>query len=151
MKIMWYMIPEISGATDRQNFENMKKTPGDIILHMCIINDNCMMCVSWDMECGGQNFLSFWTILCPFTPLKPRKIKILKKWKKRLEISSLYTNIPKIMIICYTVPVIRCMTDVILFPILGFFCPFTRLTTQKIKIFKKWKKRLDISSFYTCI
>ena len=52
-----------------QNFENMKKLPGDIILlHMRNIDDNHMMYGSWDMECDGQNFLSFWTIFCPFTP-----------------------------------------------------------------------------------
>ena len=26
------------------------------------------------MERGRQNFLSFWAIFCPFTPLKPPKI-----------------------------------------------------------------------------
>ena len=30
----------------------------------------------------------------------------------------------------------------------AIFCPFTPLTTQKIKIFLKWKKPLEISSFY---
>ena len=30
----------------------------------------------------GQNFLSFWTVFCPFTPLTTWKIKILKNWKK---------------------------------------------------------------------
>ena len=56
------MVPEILSAVDRifyhfgpflallpsnnlknQNFEKMEKTPGDIILHMCTINDNQMM------------------------------------------------------------------------------------------------------------
>ena len=78
-----------------QNFEIMKKPPGDIItLHMCTINDNHMMYGSWDMECDGQNFLSFWTVFCPFTPLTTQKIKILKKWKKHLEILSFYTSVP---------------------------------------------------------
>ena len=36
---------------------------------------------SWDMECDRQNFLSFWTIFCPFTSLTTPSIKILKKWK----------------------------------------------------------------------
>ena len=35
-----------------------------------------------------------------------------QKWKKCLEISSLYTSAPKIMIICFTVPEIWCVTDV---------------------------------------
>ena len=60
-----------------QNFEKMKKTPGNIIiLRMCTINDNHMMCGSWDIEGDGQISLSFWTIFCPFTHLKTRKIKI---------------------------------------------------------------------------
>ena len=66
------------------NFEKMKKRPGEIIiLHMCTINENHVMYGSWYMECDDQNFLSIWTIFCTFTPLKTRKIKILKKWKKK--------------------------------------------------------------------
>ena len=150
---MTAFCPFTKKQSEKSKFWKHKKTPRDIIiLHMCTINDNCMMCVSWDMERGGQNFLSFWTIFCPFTPLKPRRIKILKKWKKRLEISSLYTNVPKIMIICYTVPVIRFMTDVILFFILGFFLPFYPPNDPKNQNFKNMKKnRLDTSPFYTCI
>ena len=46
---------------------------------------------SWHMECDGQNFLSFWTIFCTFTPITTQQIKILKKWKKCLDILSFYT------------------------------------------------------------
>ena len=57
----------------------MKKTPTDIIILLkCTINDNHMMYGSWVMEWNRQNFLSFWTIFCPFTPLTTQKIKILK-------------------------------------------------------------------------
>ena len=75
---------------NNQNFEKVKKkTPGDIIiLHMCAINENHIMYGSSDMERDGQNFLSFWTNFCTFTPLKTQIIKILKKWKKNLEILS---------------------------------------------------------------
>ena len=69
---------------ENQNFEKMKKTSEDlIILQMCTINDSHMMYHSRDMECNRQNFLSFWTVFCSFTPLTTRKIKILKKWKKK--------------------------------------------------------------------
>ena len=76
-----------------QNFEKMKKTPGHIIttLLKCTINDNHMMYCSWDIKHDGQNSLSFWTIFCPFTPLTTWKVKILKNWKKRLEI--FYTGV----------------------------------------------------------
>ena len=71
------------------------KTPGDIIiLYLCTINYNHMMNGSWDMECDGQNFFSFWTIFCPFNPLTTQKIKILKNWKKCLEVLSFYTCVP---------------------------------------------------------
>ena len=75
-----------------QTFEKMKKIPGDIIiLHKCTINYNHMMYGSWDMKCDGQNFVLFWTAFCRFTPLATWKIKILKNWKKLMEISSFNT------------------------------------------------------------
>ena len=51
--------------------EKWKKRLGDIILHVCAINDNHMVYGSWDMEHYGHNFLSFWTILCSVTLLLP--------------------------------------------------------------------------------
>ena len=82
-----------------QNFEKMKKkkkkkTGEIIILNMCIINDNCMMYGFWDIERDRPKFLLLWTIFCPFTPLKTKKIKTLKKWKKPPEILSFYTSVP---------------------------------------------------------
>ena len=81
-------------------------------------------------------------------PLTIQKIKILRKSKKTLEISSFYICVPKIMIRSCTVPEIvldRCNCYLSFWAI---FCPFTPLTAQKIKILKKWKKSLEISSFY---
>ena len=78
-----------------KNFEKMKKLPGDIIIwNMCTINDNHVMYGFWDIEHHRPNALSFWTIFLPFTPLTTQKIKILKKWKKPLEILSFYTCVP---------------------------------------------------------
>ena len=116
MTIIWCMVPEIWSVTGKffchfgllfailppnnpknQNFEKLKKMPGGIIiLYMCTINDNQMMYGSWDIKHDRQTFLSFWTIFCPFTPLTARKIKISKKWKKCLEMSSFYTSVTKI-------------------------------------------------------
>ena len=111
--VIWCMVSEITSDTvtfvilgyflpfypannlKNQNCEKMKKKPGDIIiLHLYTTNDNRMMYGSWDMERDRQNFFSFWTIFCPFTPLTTKKIKILKKWKTSLEISSFYTSVP---------------------------------------------------------
>ena len=98
------------------------------------------MYASWDMEYDRHNFLSFWVIFCTFTLLAIQKMKISIKLKKRLEI-SFYTSVPKIMIICYTVPEIWHVTDVIVIFHFGlFFALLPPLTAQKIKILKKMKK-----------
>ena len=64
---------------NNQNFKELLKMPRDIIiLEMRTINHNNMINDSWDMKRDGQNFLSFWTGFCSFTPLTAQKIKILK-------------------------------------------------------------------------
>ena len=64
-----------------------------------------------------------WNFLLPFTDefWKTRKIRLLKKWKKLLKISSFYTCVPKNTIIWGTVPEIRSETE--FFVILGYFLP----------------------------
>ena len=95
-----------------------------------------------------------------YLPLTARKMKISrkreklkkKKWRKHLEISSFYAHVPKIMIICSTVPEIYvCDKCNCYFFFWAIFCPFTSLTAQKMKISKKWKKTQEISSFYTTV
>ena len=79
-------------------------------------------------------YFSFWAIFCPFTPVTTWKMKISKKRKRYLEISSFYTCAPKIMIICYNVPEIWCVTDVIVIFQFGLF--FVLLPLQQPK---NWK------------
>ena len=88
----------------------MKKTPGNIIiLHKCTKNRDHMQYCSWDMANDRWNcYFSFWAIFCPLTA---QKIKISKKWKKHLQISSFYTCAPKIMISWCTVPEKWCAKD----------------------------------------
>ena len=60
----------------KSKFWKSEKTPGDIItLHLFTINNNQMTYGSWDMECEGYNFLSFWTVFCPFTHVTPNNPK----------------------------------------------------------------------------
>ena len=49
------------------------------------------------------------------------------------------------------VPEIWCVTDIIFCHCGPFFALLLPLTTRKIKIWKKWKKHLEILSFYTCV
>ena len=109
-----------------------------------------MLYCSWDMTHDVCNcYFSFWVIFLTFNPSNNPKNKNFKKMKKHLKISSFYTSVPKI--IYYTVPEIWHMTDVIVtFHLRLFFCLFTPLAAQKIKISEKWKKSLEIS-FYTCV
>ena len=99
------LLHPLSKNPKNQNFEKMKKIAGDIIIvHMCTKNHNHMRYGSRDMEWKRQNFLSFGAIFCPLPPLITQKIKILKKWKKYLEMPSFYTCVPKILIIWCMVP-----------------------------------------------
>ena len=172
MTIIWCIVPEILSATDRifchfgqffaltlpnnpknQKFEKMKKAPGDIIiLHKCTINDNLMMYGSWDIECDGQNFLSFWTIFCSFSPLTTPKIEILKNWRKTYgDIIILHkcTKNHDDMLYC-SLDMARNGCNCC-FSFWAIFCPFTLLKARKIKILQKWKKHLEISSFHKCL
>ena len=84
-----------SNNQKNENLKKMKKAPGNIIiLQMWIINDNHMMYSSWHMELDRQNFFVILDSFFPFTFLTIQKSKLLKKWKKHLEILSFHTSIP---------------------------------------------------------
>ena len=104
-----------------------------MLLHICPINQD-QMYSSWDMQCNRQNLFIILGHLLPFTPLKAWKMKISKKWKTYLEISSFYTSLPKTMIIGCTVPEIWWMTDVIVIFHFGLFFALLPLWQPK-----KWK------------
>ena len=111
---MGYFLPFYPpNSLNNENFEKMKKNPGDIhILHKCTKNHDHMLHCYWDMACDRCNcYFSFWAIFCPFTPLTAQKIKISENKKKNLEISSFHTSVPKIMIRWCTAPEIWCATD----------------------------------------
>ena len=69
---------------ENQNFKEMKKAFGDvIILNLCNKKHDYMMYAYSNMECSHRrNFLSFQTIFCSFASLLTLKIKIWKKCKK---------------------------------------------------------------------
>ena len=133
----------------------MKKLAGDIIiLYMCTKNQNHMIYSSWDTEWDRNNFLLFWAIFSPFTPLPLMilKIKILKKkkkWKKCLEILSFYTCMGTINE-WYTGPEIRGATDRNILSFWAIFCLFSPLTTWKIKTLKLKKTAVDIIILHIC-
>ena len=95
------------------NISKQKKNPGDIIiLHKCTKNHDHPLYCSRDGAWRMQLLFSVWAIIFPFTSLTAQIMKISKQWKKILEI-SFYTSAPQIMIICFTVPEIWHMSDVI--------------------------------------
>ena len=118
--------------------------------YICVQNYDQMMHGSWDMVRNRCNcYFSFWAIFCPFIPLTAKKIKILKKWKKKMPgdiiIWHICTkNYDQMMYGSWDMVRNGC----IYFSLWAIFCPFTLLTAWKIKILKKWKKHQEISSFY---
>ena len=60
---------------------------------MCTTNEDHLMYGFWDMECERQNFLSFWTVFCPFTlpsPYGPRKSNFWKNEKNLYHFTNVY-------------------------------------------------------------
>ena len=77
--ILGHLLPFSPHKTPKSKFWKIKKFVGDIIiLHMCTKNHKHLMYSSWDTEWDRQNFMSFWTIFCPLSPLTTWKIQILK-------------------------------------------------------------------------
>ena len=94
------------------NFLKMKKTR--TYYHFKLVYHKWQPYDVWLLRYGTrQNIFSFWTIFCPFIPLTTQKIKILKRWKKCLEI-SFYTCVPYMKTIWCMVPEIWSTTDRIL-------------------------------------
>ena len=122
----------------------MKKTLVDIIiLQMCIINGSHMMYCSWDMECNGQNFLSFGKLLfyptTTTTTTNSPKNQHFEKMRKHLEILSFYICIPKMTIIWWMVPEKLTAMDRI-FCHFGQFFPFYPLNDLKNPNLEKMKQ-----------
>ena len=126
-----------------QNFQKTKKT-GISSFYTC----ERQMKIIWCMVPETWSTTIFW--LFTLIPLTTWKIKILKKWKKCPEISSFYTCVPKLMIICYTVPEIWRVMDVISIFHFGIF--FALLPNNpKNQNFEKMKKTPgDIITLHMC-
>ena len=107
---------------------------------------------SWDIECDRLKLVIMGHFLLSFFPLKTKKIRIFKKWKKLLEISSFCACAPKSTIIWGTGPEITSKTDRIVSHF-GQVSPFTPLKTShpRNSKLKNMRKFLEISSFYTCV
>ena len=123
----------------KSKFWKIEKIFGDIIIvHMCTLNYNHMMYSSWDMECD-RIFCNFRLIFALLLLYWPRKSKFRKpenntwryyhftyvyhKWQS-YDIWFLRYGVRQTEFFCFWT----------------IFCPFTPLTTQKIKILQKWKK-----------
>ena len=103
----------------------------------------------------GTEFFVIRTIFCLFTPITTQKINILKKWKDAwiYQFTQMYQKSWS-----YTILFLRSARDKcnFYFSFLATFCPFNPLTAQKIKIFKKLKKKKknmpgDIIILHMCI
>ena len=94
-----------------QNFEKMKKTPWDIIIHhFPQVYKNSWSYARLFLIYGSNFCFQFWAIFLPFILPNDPKTQNFKKWQKCLEI-SFYTFVPKIMLTWSTVPEIWCATD----------------------------------------
>ena len=78
-------------------------------------------CAAPEIWCVIDVIIFHFRLFFAVYPHNSPKNEHFKKIKKCLKISSLYTIVPKIMTICYAVPEIWCVTDVIIFHFRLFF------------------------------
>ena len=155
---IFYPIYYLPNNPENQNFENMKKTPGGIIiLNRCTINENRMMYDSWDMEHDRQNLFSFWSIFCPFTPpltpYNPENQNFEKIKKPPGDIIILHKCTINDNHIWYMVPELWSKVHQMkFFVILGHFLLFYPPNSLKNKNFKKNenKKLWEIIILHNC-
>ena len=166
MKIIW-MVPEIWSATDKmfchlglflpfyptndpeiQNFEKLKKrktkTKTRRYYNFTNVYHKWQWYDLWFLRFGAWQ-PDFFVILDHFSPFYTPNTKNqnFEKMKKNSRTHHHFTQVYQ-KSWSYTTLFLR-------YDVWQYFCPFTPLTTQKIKIFKKWKNILGISSFYTHI
>ena len=78
----YFLLFQPPDNPENQNFKIENNTWTDIIiLHIWTINNNQMIYGSWEKECYRDNFLSFWTVFCPFTPYGKKKKKEKNIWR----------------------------------------------------------------------
>ena len=121
-----------------QNLEKIKNACDTTILYMCTKTPDHMVFTSWDMG-ATHNFLSFWVIFCPFTPLLAPKIKNWKKIRRYFLFHMCTINKDSWDI--------RHNRQKFL-SFWAIFYPFIPLTNQKSKSKKNEKKALEIFLFY---
>ena len=115
---------------------------------MCTINEDHMICGSWDLRHDRQIFIILGRFL-PFDPLNNPKDQNFEKIKKHLE-TSFYTCLPQMLIIWCTVPETWSTTNY--FVILGYFLPFQPTNNPKNQNFEKMTKSTrKTSSLYTSV
>ena len=100
---------------------------------------------SWDTERDKQIFVILGHFMLFYgRPPPPPSPSLLHNPENH------HSYVPKILIIWPTVLGICSMKDWN-WQFWVVFCPLGPLTTQKIKLLKKWKNRLELLSFYTCV
>ena len=107
----------------RENKKKKQQKLGDIISPKCTkYHDHICYTVPEIWYVIVVIIIFHFGLFFPLLPhWQPEKSKWKKKEKKHLEISSFYTSIPKIIIICCTVSEIRCVMDVIVIVKFGLF------------------------------
>ena len=92
-------------------------------------------------------FAQFFSLLPPANSTKNESFK-KKKWKKRLQISSFYTSVAKIMTKCYTVLEIWCATDVIVIFHFVLLFALIKISKKKKKNEKNFWRYHDFTNVY---
>ena len=128
-------------STKNQNFEKMKKTPGDIIICIRVPKFMIRWCTVPEIWCVTDVI-----IISHYGQFFAEKNQNFEKMQKTsgdiIILHMCIKNYNQMMYGSWDVVRDRCNCY---FSFWAIFCPFTLLAAQKNKILKKWKKCLKIS------
>ena len=146
--ILGYFLPFYPLKTPKINFEKSKTLLEISSSYICVPKITiiwCMVPETWSMTdrifCHSGLFFA---LLLPYGPRKSIFFKNEKNNWRYCHFTKVYHKWQSydVWFLKYRVQ----WTE--FFVIFDHFWPFYSLTTQKIKILKKWKKRVEIISFY---
>ena len=171
MTIIWCMVPKISSTTDRifryfglffallppspltlrilkiKILKKWKKLLEILSFYTSTTNQNHMIYDSWDMERDRQNFFSFWTTFCPFTPPpinNPKNHNFEKMKKKPRDIIILHKCIINDNHMMYGSWNINCNTTAVWDIIILHKCT----KNHNHMLYCSWNMACDLCNFY---
>ena len=131
----WHLLMNFEKPENSEFWKNERTLLEISSFYTCVPKTTIIWGTFPEIQSETNCFLSFWTIFCPLPPAPHNnpENQNFEKMKKATGYSQIWR-----------------VTDIIFCQYKAIFCSFTPPLTLIVKIWEKYKKHLEILSFYTC-